>query len=74
MKDGPGLTCLYKDGESQNFEASEVEQMMAEGWADSPAEETAEPDMEIAVVGEGDPAVEGTEDLTDPDQPADESE
>ena len=36
MSEGPGLTCLYKDGRSQNFEASDVEQKMADGWADSP--------------------------------------
>lgn len=38
MSDGPGLTCLYKDGEVEHFEASGVEGKMSEGWKDNPTD------------------------------------
>lgn len=35
--DGPGLTCLYRDGMSHDFESEEVEQAIADGWLDHPS-------------------------------------
>jgi hypothetical protein len=36
MSQGPGETCLYKDGESANFSSDCVDVAMKDGWKDTP--------------------------------------
>lgn len=70
MQEGPGLTCLYKDGVPANFEAHEVEQKMREGWSDHPAASIVQPEPEFpgqdetgAEPGEAEPLGDGEEDI-----------